>query len=240
MAGFKGRKSNIADFELVRLNIREEKRLPADQIPGCWGQPVLKRPECNHLVRSSKSNPTLLCQLRKSCAFAYAESPHRLGLDVSKVKTWEELIPLIQAEEARIGFTNEIPACGLNPKSDNTPAVPVVSKPKEMKKPMQKIGSPTKTVEAKKPSAPAEDSIRSIVVGFLKDPEGLSKADIVSRLEEKLQKKPLNPAAQHKIALALQPKTQKKYGYYLTKERRDGTWYYKLGVPESKKYGQAT
>jgi hypothetical protein len=229
MAGFKGRKSNIKDFELIRLNIREKTGVTADAVPGCWGQPFLNRPECNPLVKMPKSNPTLRCGYTKSCAMAYAESPHRLALDISGAKSYEDIVGLIKTEEARTRISNEIPSGGPHPTLKPV-EMSNVSKLKETKKPMQKIESP---VKIKKPAAPVGESIRSIVVEFLRDPVGLSKTDIVARLEDKLNKRPLNNAALHKIALALQPKTQKKHGYLLSKERKEGVWYYKLVTPSN-------
>lgn len=225
----KKRESNITDQELTRLVVRDHVKLTKSEVPWCWGQPILTRPECNHLVKPPKSSFSApkLCRLRKSCLLAYAESPHRLNLDITKTATWEDVVALVKAEEKRIGCSNEIPSSNIDPKveSDDMEEMPQLQ-PEETKK-MDKPVTPK--TDVKKSAEPVDGSIRSLVVEFLKNSEsGLSKTDIVRMLEEKLQRKPLNIAAEHKISLALQPKTQKEYGYVIEKERRDGVWFYKL------------
>jgi len=261
------KKPLISEEEWMRFNIREEKRVPRDAMPHCFGLAILSLPECNeHAYKKTKKYHNL-CQIRHSCALAYAE---RLKLDVSKTyegpkeEGFVNLVKLIQTEERRIGYVPEIgrKAESIEPvlkeevdgdvdydiddvedvegikevvedvEVNMTSVVPVSKPPVTMKK-----VAPVKVNKVPTSSSTASVPVRLVIMSILESGEWMSKSQIVSALEIKLNRKPLNHAVLHKISIALLPKTQLSLGYKILKEIRGGVHFYKyeevleLGTP---------
>lgn len=193
-------------------------------MPHCFGMPVLTLPECNHLAGKTAN----LCQIRHSCALAYAE---RLKLDVADLALGEgnqdypTLVARIKQEERRIKFIPELgKKSELEPVSESdggeevVTMASVVPEVKEPKKP-----KPPRPPSAPKPPRTGEPPMRIVILDILAGAGGwVSKGDLVTALETKLNRSPLNPAALHKISLVLLPKSQAKFGYTVEKKVEKG------------------
>lgn len=229
------KKPLISEQEWVKLCVREDNRIPREMVPHCFGMPILSLPECNHLVGKSQN----VCQIRHSCALAYAE---RLKLDVSKAYSGDDkeagypaLVVMVKDEERRIKFVPELgrrveaqaqetaPQDVVEEEVTMAAAVPeamAVETPAAQPKPPRPAKKPA--VAQPKTGAP---SMRATILGILRDsPEWMSKADIVGALEKHLNRSPLNLAALHKVSMVLLPKSQEKFGYKIDKRviKNDG------------------
>lgn len=215
------KKPLISEEEYAKLRIREGNQIIKDRVPHCFGMPILTLPECNHQVGGAKYRN--ICELRHSCALAYAE---RLGVDVASVysgerdKQYPALVGKIQEREREINYT---PRIGRQVKSESEGVVPQESVVDEasmaslIDEPQVETGSgdgeTTTTTRT-----PQEGSIRDLILRIIGAGEWMSKAQIIRGLEIELGREPLNAAAKHKISLTLLPKTQTKFGYKV--ERR--------------------
>jgi len=233
------KKPLISEEEWVRFNIRENRRVPREKMPHCFGMPILTLPECNGKPGVDENGQPFspnLCQIRQSCALAYAE---RLKLDISKAygsskdAQYPALVAMIKAEEARIQYVPEIGRKATERAAQkimntgvtdyNLDSGPVgVSEEKEV--------SMEEAVRSKEVAATdAPVSIKVTILASLSSNEWRTKAQISALVEDKLNRHPLNPAVVHKISVVLLPKTQVKEGYTIHKEIRDRIHYYRFG-----------
>lgn len=214
----------VSEQEWVKFCVRENNRVPRDKMPHCFGMPVLSLPDCNHLVGTTKN----LCQIRQSCALAYAE---RLKIDTAKFtapgnQDYPALVDAIRAEEARIRFVPELgkkaPALAAVPQIVEEEVTMASILPKEEAAPkVEKIARPARPPAMPKvaSSKPTDPPIRTVILTLLASFEGwVPKSTLIGALEKKLNRSPLNSAVLHKVSLVLLPKSQAKYGYTVEKQ----------------------
>ncbi len=232
------KKPVVNEQEWVKLCAREDKRIPKEAVPHCFGMPILSLPECNHLAGKSRN----VCGIRQSCAMAYAE---RLKIDLSSLdepgnRNYPTLVKMIQEEEKRLNFVPELgkkaPPKVQEPVGDEeleeTEVVTEGAESSELGdpdeeismssliedevKPQVKVDTPVPPRPARKATEPPMRQVILDVLGGFSD--WAMKSDLVKALETRLNRHPLNPAVLHKVSIVLLPKYQAKYGYKIDKK----------------------
>lgn len=223
------KKPMISDEEYLKLKVREGTQILRERVPHCFSMPILTIPECNHLVGGPKYQH--LCDLRHSCALAYAE---RLGLDVSEAYSGEKerqfptLVEMIQEKEREIKY---VPRIGRAARQEPVPAEPGERVVDEAS--MSALITEQKLTEEAVAEVPQKNgSIRDLILRTMSSGGWMTKGQIIEALEVELNRRPLNVAVKHKISLTLLPKSQQKFGYGVDREtRKEGTktvHYYRL------------